>query len=327
MEVLTTEEIDKAYKRIQSLIIKTPLISNERINNNTNSKVYFKLENLQKTGSFKIRGASNKISQLSNEEKSKGIISYSSGNHGQAVAYVSNYYGIPATIVMPKNAPKIKIENTKKYGAEVILYDPLYENREKITLEISLKENKKIIKPYDDLDIIAGQGTVGKEIVEQLKMENIKPDIYLCCCGGGGLISGSSLYLKHYHPDIKNYSVEPEEFNDTQLSLENKKIISNKKSSHSICDALLAPQPGSITFPINQNTLSGGLTVSDLDVKNTIIQLAENLKIITEPGGAVAAAALLFNKIEIKNKNVVVMISGSNIDYSFFSSIIAQQYE
>ena len=327
MEVLTTDEIDKAYERIQSLIIKTPLISNDIINNNTNSKVYFKLENLQKTGSFKIRGASNKISQLSNEEKSKGIISYSSGNHGQAVACVSNYYGIPATIVMPKNAPKIKIENTKKYGAEVILYDPLYENREKITLEISLKENKKIIKPYDDLDIIAGQGTVGKEIVEQLKMENIKPDIYLCCCGGGGLISGSSLYLKHHHPDIKNYSVEPEAFNDTQLSLENKKIISNKKSSQSICDALLVPQPGSITFPINQNTLSGGLTVSDLDVKNTIIQLAENLKIITEPGGAVAAAALLFNKIEIKNKNVVVMISGSNIDYSFFSSIIAQQYE
>ena len=327
MEVLTTDEIDKAYWRIQSLIIKTPLISNEIINNHTNSKVYFKLENLQKTGSFKIRGASNKISQLLNEEKYKGIISYSSGNHGQAVAYVSNYYGIPATIVMPKNAPKIKIENTKKYGAEVILYDPLYENREKITLEISLKENKKIIKPYDDLDIIAGQGTVGKEIVEQLKMENIKPDIYLCCCGGGGLISGSSLYLKHYHPDIKNYSVEPEKFNDTQLSLQNKKIISNKKSAQSICDALLAPQPGNITFPINQNTLSGGLTVSDLDVKKTIIQLAENLKMIAEPGGAVAAAALLFNKIEIKNKNVVVMISGSNIDYSFFSSIIAQQYE
>ena len=131
MEVLTTDEIDKAYERIQPLIIKTPLISNEIINNNTNSKVYFKLENLQKTGSFKIRGASNKISQLSKEEKHKGIISYSSGNHGQAVAYVSNYYGIPATIVMPKNAPKIKIENTKKYGAEVIFYDPFYENREK----------------------------------------------------------------------------------------------------------------------------------------------------------------------------------------------------
>ena len=326
MEVLTTEEIDKAYKRIQSLIIKTPLISNERINNNTNSKVYFKLENLQKTGSFKIRGASNKISQLSNEEKSKGIISYSSGNHGQAVAYVSNYYGIPATIVMPKNAPKIKIANTKKYGAKIILYDPLNENREKITSDIALKENKQIIKPYDDLDIVAGQGTVGKEIVEQLEIEKIKPDIYLCCCGGGGLISGSSLYLKHYYPNIKSYSVEPEEFNDTQLSLENKKIISNKKSSQSICDALLAPQPGNITFPINQTTLSGGLTVSDLDVKKTIIQLAENLKIIVEPGGAVAAAALLFNKIEIKNKNVVVMISGSNIDYSFFSSIIAQQY-
>ena len=213
-------------------------------------------------------------------------------------------------------------------SAEIILYESkLNKAREDIATEIALKQNKIIIKPYDDLDIIAGQGTVGKEIVEQLKIENIKPDIYLCCCGGGGLISGSSLYLKHYHPDIKNYSVEPEEFNDTQLSLENKKIISNKKSSQSICDALLAPQPGNITFSINQTTLTGGLIVSDLEVKKTIIQLAENLKIIAEPGGAVAAAALLFNKIEIKNKNVVVMISGSNIDYSFFSSIIAQQYE
>ena len=146
MEILTFDEIDKAYERIRSLIMKTPLISNETINNSTNSKVYFKLENLQKTGSFKIRGASNKISQLSNEEKTNGIISYSSGNHAQAVAYVSNYYGIPATIVMPKNAPKIKIENTKKYGAKIILYDPLHENREKIASEISLKENKTIIK-------------------------------------------------------------------------------------------------------------------------------------------------------------------------------------
>ena len=202
MEVLKPEEIDKAYRRIKSLIVKTPLISNETINNITKSRVYFKLENLQETGSFKIRGASNKISQLSNEEKSKGVVSFSSGNHAQAVAYVANYYGISATIVMPKNAPKIKIEKTKKFGAKIILYNPLHEDREQIASEISLKENKTIIKPYDDLDIIAGQGTVGKEIVEQLRIKNITPDIYLCCCGGGGLISGSSLYLKQYYPNI-----------------------------------------------------------------------------------------------------------------------------
>ena len=322
MDVLTPQEIDKAHERIFSLIIKTPLISSETINKKTNANVYFKLENLQWTGSFKLRGASNKISQLSNEEKSRGIVSYSSGNHAQAVAYASNLIGVQATIIMPKNAPSIKIKNTKKYGADVVLYDSMHESREKIALEIAHKENKTIVKPYDDLDVIAGQGTVGKEIAEELKLQNIRPDIFLCCCGGGGLIAGSSTYLKYVFPNIKNFAVEPEEFNDTQLSLKNNFIVKNKESAKSICDALLAPQPGNVTFPINQTTLNGGLAVSDKEVKKTIIELAEDMKIVVEPGGSVAATALLTNKINVKNKNVVVMISGGNIDYKLFSSIV-----
>ena len=322
MDELTPQEIDKAYERIFSLIIKTPLISNETINKKTNANVYFKLENLQWTGSFKLRGASNKISQLSNEEKSRGIVSYSSGNHAQAVAYASNLFGVQATIIMPKNAPSIKIENTKKYGADIVIYDSMYESREKIASEIARKENKTIIKPYDDLDVIAGQGTVGKEIAEELKLKNIQPDIYLCCCGGGGLIAGSSTYLRHAFPNIKNFAVEPEEFNDTQLSLKNNFIVRNKESGKSICDALLAPQPGDVTFPVNQTTLDGGLAVSDREVKKTIVELAEEMKIVVEPGGAVAATALLKNKINVKNKNVVVMVSGGNIDYKLFSSIV-----
>ena len=322
MDALTPQEIDKAHERIFSLIIKTPLISSETINKRTNANVYFKLENLQWTGSFKLRGASNKISLLSNEEKSRGIVSYSSGNHAQAVAYVSNLIGVQATIIMPKNAPSIKIKNTKKYGADVVLYDSMHESREKIASEIAHKENKTIVKPYDDLDVIAGQGTVGKEIAEELKLQNIRPDIFLCCCGGGGLIAGSSTYLKYAFPNIKNFAVEPEEFNDTQLSLKNNSIVKNKESGKSICDALLAPQPGNVTFPINQTTLNGGLAVSDKEVKKTIIELAEDLKIVVEPGGAVAATALLTNKISVKNKNVVVMISGGNIDYKLFSSIV-----
>ena len=322
MDALTPQEIDKAYERIFSLIIKTPLISSETINKKTNANVYFKLENLQWTGSFKLRGASNKISQLSNEEKSRGIVSYSSGNHAQAVAYASNLIGVQATIIMPKNAPSIKIKNTKKYGADIVLYDSMHESREKIALEIAHKENKTIVKPYDDLDVIAGQGTVGKEIAEELKLQNIRPDIFLCCCGGGGLIAGSSTYLKYVFPNIKNFAVEPEEFNDTQLSLKNNFIVKNKESAKSICDALLAPQPGNVTFPINQTTLNGGLAVSDKEVKKTIIELAEDMKIVVEPGGSVAATALLTNKISVKNKNVVVMISGGNIDYKLFSSIV-----
>ena len=322
MDALTPQEIDKAHERIFSLIIKTPLISSEIINKKTNANVYFKLENLQWTGSFKLRGASNKISLLSNEEKSRGIVSYSSGNHAQAVAYASNLFGVQATIIMPKNAPFIKIENTKNYGADVVLYDSMHEGREKIASEIARKENKTIVKPYDDLDVIAGQGTVGKEIAEELKLKNIQPDIYLCCCGGGGLIAGSSTYLKHAFPNIKNFAVEPEEFNDTQLSLKNNSIVKNKESGKSICDALLAPQPGNVTFPVNQTTLNGGLAVSDKEVKKTIIELAEDMKIVVEPGGSVAATALLTNKINVKNKNVVVMISGGNIDYKLFSSIV-----
>lgn len=315
-------DVDIAYKRIKSQIIKTPLITSEHINNMVNANVFFKLENLQWTGSFKLRGALNKILKLSLDEKKNGVVAYSSGNHAQAVAYASKVNNIKATIIMPKNAPRIKINNTKKYGAKVILYDPLNENREEIGNKISKDQECILIKPYDDLDIIAGQGTSGKEIANDFNKLNITPDIYLCCCGGGGLIAGTSTYLKYKFPSIKSYSVEPEYFNDTQISLNKKKISSITKGAKSICDALLANQPGDITFGINQNTLTGGLSVTDEEVKESIIILAENLKVVVEPGGAVAATALLKRKIEINNKTIIVMISGGNIDNELFSNII-----
>ena len=315
------KNIDIAYSQIQNNVIRTPLVSSEYINKELRSNIFFKLENLQITGSFKFRGAFFKISLLTNEEKSRGVVAYSSGNHAQAVAYASNILGINAKIVMPKNAPLIKIDNTKKYGAEIVLYDPISENREKIGEEIAKIEKRILIKPYDDENIIAGQGTSGKEIVEELINLGEKPDLYLCCCGGGGLIAGTSTYMKHKFKDIKCYAVEPENFNDTQISLINNNITPNKKLSYSICDALLAEQPGDITFAINKQNLSGGLTVSDDEVKQTIVELAENLKIVVEPGGAVAAAALLNNKIDVKDQTIVVMISGGNIDSDFFYNI------
>jgi len=314
--------IDEAYKRINSQVLRTPLITSEHINNLLNAKVYFKLENLQWTGSFKLRGAINKIMQINLDQRKKGVVAYSSGNHAQAVAYASNLNRISSIIIMPKNAPLIKINNTKKYGAKVILYDPLIENREEIANKISEDQGRTLIKPYEDLDIIAGQGTSGKEIAEEMIKLKLFPDLYLCCCGGGGLIAGTSTYLKYKFPNVDCYSVEPEEFNDTQISLERKKITPVIKGSQSICDALLAPQPGDLTFSINKQTLKGGLSVSDNEVKNTIIQLAEILKIVVEPGGAVAASALLNNKLEIKNKTVIVMVSGGNIDNEFFSQIV-----
>ena len=313
--------IEKAYKIIKDEVIRTPLITNEYINNQVKGKIFFKLENLQKTGSFKLRGAYYKISKLNETQKQRGVVAFSSGNHAQAVAYASYKKNISATIIMPNNAPKIKIKNTKQYNAKVILYNPEQEIRESLAEEIAFNEKKTIIKPYDDFDIIAGQGTAGKEIAEELESNSIIPDIYLCCCGGGGLIAGTSTYLKYKFPNIEVYAVEPEEFDDTKTSLETGSIQRNKANSFSICDALLAPQPGSITFPINKENLIGGLTVSDNDVKKTISFLAEHLKIVSEPSGAVAATAALLNKINMKNKNIVVMISGGNIDLEMFTTL------
>ena len=318
---VTFRDIEKAYNKIKNLIIKTPLVSNDYINDLLNTEVYFKLENLQKTGSFKLRGATHKISTLSDEIINNGVVAYSSGNHAQAVAYAALDKNISAKIIMPKNAPTIKIKNTREYGADVILYDTFFENRERIGNEIKEKENRSLIKPYDDVDVIAGQGTAGIEIAEDLNNLSIIPDIYLCCCGGGGLVAGTSTYLKHLYPDLKSYSVEPEGFDDTKKSLENKKITKNLPNMYSICDALLAPMPGDITFPINLKNLEEGISVTDEEVKKTINLLSEHLKIIVEPGGAVAAAALLNKKLDIKNKKVVVMISGGNIDLELFRTL------
>ena len=318
---ISFKDIEIAYKKIKDFITKTPLVSNDYINNLLDAEVYFKLENLQNTGSFKLRGATHKILTLSSDIIDNGVVAYSSGNHAQAVAYAAMQKNISAKIIMPKNAPKIKIENTKEYGAEVILYDAFFESREKIGNDIKEKENRSLIKPYDDVAIIAGQGTAGVEIAEDLKKISVTPDIYLCCCGGGGLIAGTSTYLKHEFPSLKSYSIEPEGFDDTKISLENKKIIKNPSNTESICDALLAPMPGDITFPINLKNLEGGISVSDEEVKKTIIFLSEHLKIVVEPGGAVAVAALLNKKINVKNKKIVVMISGGNIDLDLFSSL------
>ena len=318
---LNHKSIEEAYNLINKKIIKTPLVSNDYINNLLNSEIYFKLENLQSTGSFKLRGATHKILKSLDDISENGVVAYSSGNHAQAVAFSASQNNLSAKIIMPKTAPQIKIENTKKYGAEVILYDTYFQSREEIGNEIQKKDNRALIKPYDDEDIIAGQGTAAIEIVNDLKEQSIEPDLYLCCCGGGGLIAGTSTYLKHIYPNIRSYSVEPDEFDDTKRSLEAGKLIENKKNAKSFCDALLAPQPGNITFQINSNNLEGGLSVSDEEVTKTIILLAEQLKIVVEPGGAVAAAAALNNKIDVKNKKIIVMISGGNIDLSLFNKL------
>ena len=314
------KEINNSYLRIKNLIYKTPLIESKFLNEKLNSRIFLKCENLQKTGSFKLRGAINFISQI---KGNKALVAPSSGNHAQAVAEAASIYNMNSILVMPKDSPEIKVEGVVKSGGKIKFYDRFKENRETIAKSLVKELNGILIPPYDDLNIIHGQGTIGLESINQLKELNVIPDLVLCCCGGGGLISGISLILKNEWPEIKIHPVEPENWNDTQLSLKKGKRIELKKNIKSICDALLAKVPGEITFNLNKKLLSEGLTVSDNQVLNSINFAYKHLKIVIEPGGAVALTSVLNNHKLIKNKKVLVIISGGNIDNKVFKKALS----
>ena len=322
MKIIDSKSIEEAYDRVKRYITKTPLISNDKINNQFGAKIFFKLENEQITGSFKIRGALNKILQLNDEQKERGIVAYSSGNHAQAVSYASKLLKIKSVIVMPSDAPKIKIKNTKKYGAEIILYNRENEDREKIAVNLAKKTGRTLIKPFNDKDIIIGQGTAGLEISNELIKNNVFPDVYLCCCSGGGLIAGTSIYLKHFFSDLLVYSVEPEYYDDMRISLEKGKLISINTSNSTICDALTVKVAGDLTFNINRKLVKKGLVVSENEVKNAVRFLKNNLNIISEPGGAAPTAALLSKADEFYGKVIVVMVSGGNVDKYLINRIM-----
>ena len=313
--MISIYQINDAYKRISKYINKTPIIYSDKLNEITGSNILIKAENLQKTGSFKIRGAINLISQISEEK----VVAPSSGNHAQAVAAASQLFNKNATLVMPSDAPKSKVLGVKSYNGKIIFYDRNNEDRIKIASEISKRESSVLIPPYDHKEIIKGQGTLGVEIIEQLEEMKFKPDLILCCCGGGGLIAGVATAIKSKWKDTNVHPVEPKFWDDTKISLEKNRryLIKNKK--YSICDALLAETPGKLTFDINKKILSEGISVSDREVMKAIKIGYEWLKMVIEPGGAVALAASI-SKIElVKNKNVLVVLSGGNIDTDIFS--------
>ena len=313
--MISIYQINDAYKRINKYIYKTPIIYSDKLNKITGSNILIKAENLQKTGSFKIRGAINLISQISEEK----VVAPSSGNHAQAVAAASQLFNKNATLVMPSDAPKSKVLGVKSYNGKIIFYDRNNEDRIKIASEISKRESSVLIPPYDHKEIIKGQGTLGVEIIEQLEEMKFKPDLILCCCGGGGLIAGVATAIKSKWKDTNVHPVEPKFWDDTKISLEKNRryLIKNKK--YSICDALLAETPGKLTFDINKKILSEGISVSDREVMKAIKIGYEWLKMVIEPGGAVALAASI-SKIElVKNKNVLVVLSGGNIDTDIFT--------
>ena len=320
IEMVTNDAIIKAAKRLKGKIVRTPLLKSDHVNKELKSNIYIKAENLQTIGAFKFRGAMNTILQLPADVKK--VVAWSSGNHAQAVAAAANITEREATIVMPKDSPKTKLNGTIAWGAKIVEYDRNTENREEIGKAIAKEQNAIIIPPFDDVNVIIGQGTAGLEAVEQLKEINVIPDIVLCCCGGGGLIAGVSTSIKANYPNAQIYSVEPENFDDTKKSLEADMIVENTMQHLSICDALLANKPGNITFEINRKNLSGGISVSDTESLIAMKIAYKYFKIVLEPGGAVALAAAISKKINIKNKNILVIASGGNVDSDIFEKCL-----
>ncbi|MEM7194068.1 MAG: threonine/serine dehydratase [Pseudomonadota bacterium] len=315
----TLQQLRQAAERIEPVVRRTPLLESPLLNKQLDARIIVKPECLQVTGSFKIRGAFNKISCLSETQRKRGVVAFSSGNHAQGVAYAARYFGIDATIVMPEDAPAIKIENTRLYGAEVVLYNRYTENREEIGEELCASQGRSLIKPYDDPEIICGQGTVGLEALEDTKRLGVTVDQILCPCGGGGLISGIASAASHLSPSTKVFAVEPKNFDDTVRSLNSGQREIADASVRSICDAIVTPQPGELTFSINRTLLSGGYVVSEEDVLKSMGIAFREFKIVAEPGGIVALAALIAEKGLSKNSTSLIVVSGGNTDREIFS--------
>ena len=304
---------------------ETPLDESAVFSERTGAKFLLKGEHLQRTGSFKFRGAYNRISRIPEDARPAGVVAYSSGNHAQGVAAAAALLGVPATIVMPEDAPAIKLANTRGYGAEVVLYDRFTEVREEICAEIAARRGATIVRPFDDPAIIAGQGTCGLEIARQAAALDAELDAVLICCGGGGLTAGCALALAELSPRTAIYTVEPEAFDDTARSLAAGARVANDPAARSFCDALLAPTPGELTFAINRRLVTGGLSVGDAEVAAAMAYAFRTLKLVVEPGGAVALAALLSGRLDARGKTVALTLSGANVDPQTYREVLGRE--
>ena len=319
--MISIAAIESAAARLQGVAIETPLIRSAVLDELLGGSVLLKAECLQRTGSFKIRGAYNLLSQLLPEQAERGAVAWSSGNHAQGVAAAGGLLGIHTAIVMPEDAPRTKLENTRRLGGEVVTFDRYTGDREALARALATERGAEIVPSYEHVDIIAGQGTVGLEIAAQSIELGLPVDQVVIPCGGGGLTSGSAVALRAKLPDVRIFTAEPENYDDTALSLRSGKRVSVPTDVPSLCDALLTDSPGKLTFEIMQTHVSDGLVVSEDEVKDAMRFAFQELKLVVEPGGAAALAAILSGKIDTKGRVTAVVLSGGNVDADLFASI------
>ncbi|MCJ8519882.1 threonine dehydratase [Pseudorhizobium tarimense] len=320
----TIEMIEAARDRLAGRVRRTPLLSSPFLNEIAGRRVLVKPECLQHTGSFKFRGAWSAISHLAPDVRARGVIAFSSGNHAQGVALAAKLHGIPSVIVMPSDAPRIKIENTRAYRADVVLYDRATEDRDAIGAQISQERGLTLIRPFDDPLVIAGQGTAGLEIAEQAAEEGLDAADVLVPTGGGGFASGIALALEAKVPRLRVRTCEPEGFDDVARSIAAGRIERNASHAGSVCDAIVTPQPGNLTFPILSRLCGPGMVVTDQEALRAVALAFQRLKIVVEPGGAVALAAALFHG-ETLGDTVIAVVSGGNVDSNVFEDALRQK--
>ena len=323
--MVTYAQITAASQRLQGMATRTPLLESDSLNQQLQGRVLFKVEALQRTGSFKFRGAYNKLSQLA-QQGVNGVVAYSSGNHAQGVALAASLFDMQATIIMPTDSPGIKIDNTRALGGEVILYDRYTQSREDLGHALAQERNLTLVKPYDDEDIIAGQGTAGLEASQQLQNLGLTPDQVIAPCGGGGLISGTAIAIHEHFPTADIWAAEPQHYDDTIRSLAAGKHLSNATSPPSLCDAIVTPTPGELTFPIMQQHLRGGFAVNEAQVLTAMAACMQALKVVVEPGGCVGLAALLAGLLPTQDKTTLVVLSGGNADPQILARALADNH-
>lgn len=319
---MNIDRIRAADARLSGHVRRTPLLSSPVLDRIAGRRVLVKAECLQHTGSFKARGGWAALSALTPDERARGVIAYSSGNHAQGVARAASAHGAPAVIIMPSDAPRLKIENTRALGAEVVLYDRATEDRDAIGAEMAAARGLTLIKPFDEPEVIAGQGTAGLELADQAAAESVGAADVLIPCGGGGLTAGMALALEACAPGLRARPVEPEGFDDVARSLASGQIVTNEARAGSLCDAILTPCPGAVTFGIMARLCGPGLVVSDNESLRAMVAAFTRLKIVLEPGGAVALAAALYHRDGIEGDAVIVVASGGNVGADTFRTAL-----